>query len=38
MNILSVIIGCTLGSIIGYIIAYIQVKYEDKSKRQKRNG
>lgn len=38
MNMLSVIIGCTLGSIIGYIIAYIQVKYENKSKRQKRNG
>ena len=38
MNILSEIIGCTLGSIIGYIIAYIQVKYENKSKRQKRNG
>ncbi len=38
MNIQSVLIGCALGSIIGYIIAYIQVKYENKSKRQKRNG
>lgn len=38
MNILSAIIGCTLGSIIGYIIAYVQVKYENKSKLQKRNG
>lgn len=38
MNIQSVIIGCTLGSIIGYIIGYIQVKNENKSKRQKRNG
>lgn len=32
------IIGLTIGSIIGYAIAYIQVKYENKSKRQKRNG
>lgn len=35
---LSSVIGLTTGSIIGYIIAYIQVKYENKSKRQKRNG
>ena len=35
---LSSIIGLTTGSILGYIIAYIQVKYENKTKRQKRNG
>lgn len=34
MNIISsIIIGLTVGSIIGYTIAYIQVKYENKSKR-----
>jgi len=38
MNIPAAIFGCALGSVIGYIIAYIQVKYENKSKRQKRNG
>lgn len=36
-TLLSSIIGLTTGSIIGYAIAYIQVKYENKSKRQKKH-
>lgn len=35
LNILSAITGCIIGSILGYIIAYIQVKHENKLKRQK---
>ena len=33
-TLLSIVIGLTTGSIIGYAIAYIQVKYENKSKRE----
>lgn len=34
LNILLAIAGCVIGSIIGYAIAYIQVKHENKLKRQ----